>query len=541
MGLTAEELPDDVELLKQRILEQASQIQQQTLAIAYLELKLARMLHRRVSASIVQADDGQKLFDFVHELAEQSGQAVDAAIAKESEAPAGGRGDAARDDPGSSRVSKPGRKRLAPELLRIESKYELKEDERVCACGKPMPQIGEIVSEELARLSVLLVHRHVRAKYACNKCDDGVLTAPGPERVLPKSMAGPNLLSWLIASKFGDHLPYYRLEGILEREGVPVSRATLCSWIHGCSVLLQPIADQVLAEILATGYVQTDDTSKRIQRSKDGTGPRFGHAWVYTTPDGKCWYDFTETREGVAPRNVLAGFEGFVQADAYSGYDELFRQGRVKEVGCWAHAKRKFDEAKEIDAKRAGKALAAIQALYAIERQAKIDGLSPAQRYALRQERAPPILEPLKTWLEAELPRVIPKSPTETAIGYVLNQWQALTRYLEDGRLEIDNNNAERRLRPVAVGRKNDLFVFTEETGQSATVLMSLVESCKAIGLDPAPYFNDVLQEMRQNRSVDVATLTPWAWKDRRDQQELRRASRELLLDKVVAAVAARH
>jgi transposase len=483
-------------------------------------------------------DDGQKLFDFVHELAQQTGQAVEAVIAKETEAPAGGRATEARDEPSSPRQPKPGRKRLAPDLLRIQSTYELEESERICSCGTPMPKIGEVASEELARLSVLLVHRHVRAKYACNKCDDGVLTAPGPQRVLPKSMAGPSLLSWLIASKFGDHLPYYRLEGILDREGVPVSRATLCSWIHGCSTLLQPIADQVLAEILASGYVQTDDTSKRIQRSKDGSGPRFGHAWVYTTPDGKCWYDFTETREGIAPRNVLAGFNGFVQADAFSGYDELFRQGRVKEVGCWAHAKRKFDEAKEIDCQRAGKALAAIQALYAIERQAKLQSLSPAQRHALRQERAPPILDPLRTWLEAELPRVIPKSPTETAIGYVLNQWQALTRYLEDGRLEIDNNNAERRLRSVAVGRKNDLFVFTEETGQSATVLMSLVESCKAIGLDPAPYFNDVLQEMRQNPPAAVATLTPWAWKERRDQQELRRASREMLLDKVVAAVA---
>jgi transposase len=564
LAVSIDDLPDDLELLKKRVVELAAQkdelaaqkdelaAQKDELAVqkdeltcdnrnlearnAFLEMKLAELLRRRVSQQQEQADDGQRLFGFVHEFADQTGRQLDEAQAKADDE------HAEPSNSGRRTGRQRGRRKIPEDLLRVRTVYTLDEDVRRCACNKPMPKIGEVTSEELVRLDMLFVHQLVREKYACKKCEEGVLTAPGPERVLPKSMAGPSLLAWVVNAKFGDHLPYYRLERILEREGAAVSRATLCNWMRGCTELLQPIANEILRQILAGDYVQTDDTSKRIQRGKQGAS-RFGHVWVYTTPDGKVYYDFTETRERHGPLRVLGDFSGYVQADAYSGYDELFRRGKAVEVGCWAHAKRKFSDAREIDPRVAGKALAAIKRLYDIEREAKRRGLAPKERKALRQKRAPPILGPLREWLQAEAPRVLQRSDIAQAIGYVVNQWDALNRYLEDGRIEIDNNRAERMVKPIAIGRKNDLFVFTEETGQKATVLMSLVESCKAIGVDPRVYLNDVLQALRHDPTADVTTLTPQAWRQQRDENELRQRHRqgtEALLPALAAAVANR-
>jgi transposase len=568
LAVTIDELPDDIELLKKQVVDlitrsrsleqQRDTLEQQRDTLErqrdtlerqrdslhlqnqnleartlYLEAKLAEFLQRRASSKQEQIADGQLLLAFAHELAEAAREQLDQALA-DSE-------DKVEQEPPSSgdrRQGKRGRRPLPLDLPRFRSVYELDADQRLCSCGVAMPEIGEITSEELVRLDMLFVHQHARMKYACNRCEDGVLVAPGPERVLPKSMAGPSLLAWTINAKFGDHLPYYRLEQILDREGAPVSRATLCNWMAGCSEVLQPVANEVRRQILASDYVQTDDTSKLIQRGKEGSSC-YGHVWVYATPDGKVYYDFTETRERHGPLNVLGEFEGYVQADAYSGYDELFRRGKAVEVGCWAHAKRKFDDAKETDPISAGKALAAIRRLYDIERDASRQEMTADERKALRQERAPPILAALLEWLEAESLRALPRSAMAQAMGYVLNQWNALNRYLEDGRIEIDNNRAERLMKPVAIGRKNDLFVFTEETGQKATVLMSLVESCKTIGVDPRVYFNDVLQELRNEAGVDVASLTPWAWKRRRDQDALRQQERAQSQAQLAAAVLA--
>jgi transposase len=535
--ISIDDLPDNIELLKAFVIDLERQRQELQSHNDYLKLRLADLLERRSSSRPDQVPDGQLLLAFAHELAEKAQKELAAAIeeAKASVAPDTGQ-QPSNTAPKTGR--KRGRRPLPTDLLRVRSVFEIDEAERLCSCGTAMPEIGEITSEELVRLEMLFVHELVKKKYGCNRCEDGVLVARGPERVLPKSMAGPSLLAWVISAKFGDYLPYYRLERLLERQGAPVSRATLCNWMRGCGELLEPIADEVLRQILAESYLQTDDTSKLIQRGKEGKS-RYGHVWGYTTPDGKVYYDFTETRERHGPLRVLGDYEGYVQADAYSGYDELFRLGKAKEVGCWAHAKRKFDDAKEQDPENAAQALAAIRALYDIESEAKRRCLSTDARKAFRAERAPPILSALKCWLEAELVRALPRSDMAQALGYVLNQWAALTRYLEDGRIEIDNNGAERLMKPVAIGRKNDLFVFTEETGKSAAVLMSLVESCKTIGVDPVVYFNDVLQVVRNDPRVDVGTLTPSAWRERRDEDGLRRAQREQAQAQLAAAVLA--
>ncbi|MCB9891593.1 MAG: IS66 family transposase [Planctomycetes bacterium] len=517
----------DLEAENARLKEAAKALEWRVLC---LEHELKKRLARRTSNNVAQVEDGQLLFDFVHELAEKAKAELEATI------------DEASDESSPAKDArpkrKPKRKKLPGDLPRIETKYELPEDQRICDCGTPMPQIAAIHSEELGRIEFLFVHEFTRAKYACNRCDAGVLVAPGPERVLPKSMAGPSLLAWLLASKYDKHLPYYRIEKILAREGAPVSRASLCNWTARCSELLEPISDQILREILQSGYIQTDDTSKLIQRSKDG-GTRYGHAWVYTCPDGKTWFDFTETRERHGPLAVLKEYSGHVQADAYSGYDELFRRDDIHELACWAHTRRYFEEARDTDPTRAALAIASIGKLYKIEKDAKTDGVTGDALRDLRQERAPPILASFKAWLEAEFPRVLTKSPIHIAIRYALNQWEALGRYTTSGAFEIDNNRAERMLRSVAVGRKNDLFVFSERTGKTATVVMSLVESCKAIGLDPMTYLNDVLQEMRQNPDPVVADLTPWAWKAQHDQVEERKRQRKSAQAQLAAAVIA--
>ena len=550
MAANNDDLPNDVEALKKLLAERDDAIGLLAARNAYLEKEISKLLRRRTaqSSSPAPADDGQLLFGFIHELAEEARVELEAAARSSAEedktddsSPTSppGKNEASRNSTGPKK--RRGRRRLPNDLNRIETLYEIDSCERQCSCGTAMPRIGEDVAEELVRIDLLFVHRHVRAKYACNKCEDGIMVAPGPQRVLPKSMAGPSLLAWVINSKFGDHLPYYRLEGILGREGAPVSRATLCRWMSGCSELLKPIADQILHEIVTDDYVQTDDTSKLMQRSSKGTS-RYGHVWVYTNPLGKVYYDFTETRERHGPNRILGDFEGTVQADAYSGYDELFRGGKAIEAACWAHTKRKFDDARETDPENAGRALAAIKKIYDIEREATSRVMTAEERKQLRKERAPPILEALKTWLQAEQNRVLPKSPIATAIGYTLNQWDALNRYLEDGRIEIDNNRSERMLRAVAVGRKNDLFVFDEGTGRMACILMSLVESCKAIGVEPSAYLNDVLQEMRHGGSgANVSKLTPWAWAENQKAeqvQERRKAKTEALLTAVAGAIA---
>ena len=250
-------------------------------------------------------------------------------------------------------------------------------------------------------------------------------------------------------------------------------------------------------------------------------------------------YDFTETRSRDGPMCVLKDFAGYVQADAYSGYDELFRVSEAREVGCWAHAKRKFDDAMETDPESAGQALATIRKLYDIESKATQEQSSPDRRRDLRQRDARPILDALKDWLDAEALRVQQRSPIDKAIGYVLNQWDALTRYLEDGRLEIDNNRAERMMKPVAIGRKNDLFVYSTETGKKSAIIMSIVESCKAIDLDPAFYLCDVLQALRQNPEPNIAELVPAAWQARHNEDAERKAARAAAVAKVAEAILA--
>jgi transposase len=412
----------------------------------------------------------------------------------------------------------------------VRTTFDLPEEQRLC-CGQPMAPIGHETSRQLERIEVTLVHEIARTKYACRVCAEKLRVAPGPARVIEKGLLGSGFLAHVITERFARHMPYYRLEQKYADEGLSLSRSVLCRSALRCAELLTPIVEQMKSEVLAAPLIQTDDTPITIQARAAG-GRATGHAWVYRDLEGRIVYDFTESRSRDGPLAFLVNYRGYVQADAYGGYDVLFVGGLRIEIACWAHVRRKYVDAQATDPVLAAAVLARIRTLYAIEKAAKEAALDVAQTTRLRQEQARPVLTELRAWLQTARSQVLDKSPMAQAIGYTLSLWEALLRYVDDGSIPIDNNGAERALRPLAVGRKNWLFVGHEEAGKKGAVLMSLVATCREIGLDPRMYLHDVLERIAT--CSDVRLLTPHGWKEHfLPQVEARR-------DGLLAALAAR-
>jgi transposase len=406
---------------------------------------------------------------------------------------------------------KKGRRAEFPEHLPVvRTVCELREEERTCACGGELKEFGEEVARELERVETTVVHEIARKKYACSRCREGVVTAGWRGKVIEKGLLGPGFLAHVITERFGNHLPYYRLEGKYRSEGLDLSRSVLCESMARCAELLEPIADALRREVLADPVIFTDDTPVTLARSRKG-GSREARVWVYLNREGRHWYDFTESRKRDGPQRVLGDYRGFIHADGYPGYDGVYLPGGATEVACWAHVRRKFVDAEPTDAALSKEGVDRIRELFRIEEAAR--ELSDDGRRVLRQEKAKPLVDGFKAWLDATETQVLPKSPIGKAVTYAKNQWAALTRYLDDGRLEISNNAAERALRPLAVGRKNWLFFQREGGGKVAAVLMSLLTTAKAAGINPGDYFKDVL--LRISTCSDVTSLTPHGWKER--------------------------
>jgi transposase len=345
-------------------------------------------------------------------------------------------------------------------------------------------------------------------------------------------MLGTGALAHVITERFGNHLPYHRLEKKYAAEGLALSRSVLCRSSLACAELLQPIWQQMLAEIRAADLLQTDDTPVVLQESSIGAR-KTARMWIYRDLKKRHVYDFTESRSRDGPLAILGDFEAFVQADAYGGYDVLFGPGsKMTEVGCWAHARRYFKQALDAEQALATEALATIRRLYAIERAAKEQNLDADGVLRLRQEHAVPELERFKTWLEVTRTQVLDKGPMAKAIGYALSNWIALNRYVTDGRIPIDNNGAERALRAVAVGRKNWILIGNVRGGKCAAILYSLVQTAKAIGIDPKTYLRDVLERIA--KEADVEKLTPHGWQQHFAAEVA--AERDRLLAAAVAA-----
>ena len=404
-----------------------------------------------------------------------------------------------------------GRKAL-PKNLRCETVVvDIPEAEKL-AVGGTWTRIGEEVSEKLDYTpSSLFVRRIVRPKYVVRfeTRPDELKIAELPPEALPKSKAAPGLVADVVVSKLVDHLPLYRQEHRYARHGIDLSRSTLCGWLAEAAEVLTPLYTALKARVLAAPVVHTDDTPIPVQ---DATRDhcRTGRIWAYVSRGGVV-YDATPDRCRDGPLEFLKNFRGSLQCDAYAGYDELFRssRGAVVEVGCWAHARRKFVEAEATSPAPAHEAVARIKALYAVEHDAK--DLDATARVALRQTKAGPLLDALKNWLDRERAQVVPKTPIAEAIHYALNQWAALTVYVTDGELAIDNNAAERAIKPFAIGRKNWLFFGSDRGGRTLATLASFTATCQLLKINPWTWLRDTLTRLPVTPADHLATLLPVA------------------------------
>ncbi len=413
-----------------------------------------------------------------------------------------------------------GRRPLPASLERRRVVYDLGEDERHCPeCGDPLHHIGEETSERLEYVPACFqVIEESCQKYACRKgCT--VVTADKPRAPIDKGRPGPGLLAQVAVSKYADHLPLYRQEGIYRRQGVELSRQTLCGWMRQCAELVDPLYERMKREVLSSKVVGTDDTPVNVlDRSRSRT--RVGRIWTYVGDDRHPYtvYDYTPNRSRAGPQAFLDDFTGYLQADAYAGYDQLYQDPRrpVVEVACWAHARRKFFEAQSSDVMRSTVLLAYIRLLYDVEREARKARLTAKQRDRLRRRRSGPILDDIHAYLEKEREQVLPKSPIGVAIGYALSNWRALVRYLEDGDLEIDNNPAERSLRGIAIGRKNWMFYGSDNGGRTGAVLTSLITTCRRHDIDPFDYLRDIFERIGEHPHTRLDELLPDRWQPAR-------------------------
>jgi len=398
-------------------------------------------------------------------------------------------------------------------LRQIRHEHDLPEEEKICSCcGRQMDRIGEDITRELElQPAKLEAHIHVRPKYACRCCKEGVCAAPLPPRPIPGGIAGPGLISEVIVSKFGDHLPLYRLEDILVRYGVYIPRSTLCDWVKSTAELFRPLYELQRWRVLQSTVMWTDDTSVTVLGGLQGSFQ--GNFWTYIGHEQPySVYDFTTSRCRDGPASFLRGFTGYLHADAFSGYDAIFLgpQAAIREVACWTHARRKFFDAVKSYPREAHQVLEWIRQLYDIEDRART--WSPEARLQLRVAEAIPVLDKIEAYLAELARRVLPKSSLAKAVTYARNQWEALRRYTEDGRLTIDNNVSERTLRHQAIGRKNWLFLGSEAAGPRAAVLYTILAGAKRHRIEPWCYVRDLLLRLHaDDRRLDEMLPDRWA------------------------------
>ena len=508
MPIALDQLPDDVDALKSLVADQLARNEQLTTEnqhykaqVLTLTEQLNLALARRYAASSEKLSPDQiRLFD----EAEAETQAVAPAEDETVTVPAHTR-------------RKRGRKPLPETLPRVEVIHELPDNERVCPHdGNLLAEIGEVASEQLDIIPAKIrVIRHIRKQYAC-RCGHCIKTAALPPQPIPKSLASPGLLAHITVSKYQDALPLYRQEAILQRIGVGLPRATLANWMIQAGTLIQPVINLLRDRLLAYDILQMDETPVQVLKEPGKTAQSKSYLWLQRggPPDQPVvLYDYDPGRGAEVPKRLLAGFTGYLQTDGYDGYNAVVAVNGLVHVGCMAHARRKFDEAvkaqgKKQSASNAHRGLALIRKLYRVEKQAR--KLTPEDRHAHRQRHARPILDELRSWLDESLSQVPPTSATGKALNYLHNEWDKLIRYLDDGRLEIDNNGAENAIRPFVLGRKNWLFSASVKGVQASANLYSLIETAKANGLEPYAYLRHVFTELPKAETVEaIEALLP--------------------------------
>lgn len=402
----------------------------------------------------------------------------------------------------------PGRMKLPESLRREEILIEPSADIRDCK------KIGEEITEVLEYApGELYVKQYKRPKYA-KRDNGGVMIGKLPSRPLEKAMAGEGLLAQIIIDKYVDHLPLYRQMQRFERAGVKLAYSTLTDWVSSTCNLITPLFEALKAEVLQSNYLHADETPiKVMDKDKKGETHR-GYYWVYQNSlDKLVLFDYREGRGREGPEEILQGFQGYLQTDGYAGYDVFAEQQSITLIHCMAHARRKFHDALSNDEERASHAMQAIQKLYAIERACKEQNLSFAAIKDLRQREAVPILKEIDVWLQQQYVQVLPKSGIGEAIAYSLKRWNRLSAYVNDGRLNIDNNPVENSIRPVALGRKNYLFAGSHEAAKRSAMLYSLLGTCKMHGIEPYVWLKEVLHRIADHPVNKVSELLPHRYK----------------------------
>lgn len=426
---------------------------------------------------------------------------------------------------GHERRKSSGRQKLPEHLPRKTIEHDVPESDKVCACGCQKQRIGAEVSENLEYIPAkLYVEHHVRHQYACPQCEDGVQTAEKPASLIPKSNVGMNLLAFIIVSKYQDSLPLYRLSKIFARQGIEISRNTLARWVIQCSMALEPLIRLMEVQMRQVPVILMDETTLQVNKEPGKEASSKSYMWIrrgLSPPDNKhphsrdiTLYHYSPTRSGQVAIDLLAGYQGALMTDGYTGYNAAVAQYGLQHATCWAHARRKFVEAEKALPK--GKKSPAITAilthirqLYAIEK--RLADSTTAERQAARQQEAQPVLDKLQANLEKKSAQVTPKSKFGEAIGYTLKYWSSLTTYLQNGHLPIDNNGAENGIRPFVVGRKNWLFADTVKGAEASARIYSLIETAKANGHEPYDYLSRLFAQLPQTETTaEHEALLPW-------------------------------
>ena len=530
MTLDPAQVPDDIATLKALLAaergarlasdERAEKAEARALdldgLVTHLKLTIAKMRHDTFGAS---SERGAKLLDQMElQLADLVETVTEGKVAAVIASPV----------PAVEPAQKPARRPLPPHLTRERVVHP---SASVCACGGHLRKLGEDITETLELVPAQWkVIQHVREKFSCRTCEQ-ITQAPAPSHPIARGRAGPQLLAQVLFNKYRAHLPLNRLSDIYAHEGIELDVSTLADWVGACAATLAPLVDEVEKHVLAAERIHADDTTVPVLAQNKCTT---GRLWTYvrddapfggpSSRDGSAYrtgapaalFHYSPDRGAVHPEKHLARYSGLMQADAYSGYNRLYVAGRqpglIVEAACWAHGRRKFFELAELQkAPLALEAVRRIDALFAIERE--INGHPPDKRRAVRQERSKPLVEAHEKWLREERRKLSSKNPVAKAMDYSLKRWPAFARFLDDGRICMSNNAAERAIRGIAVGRKNWTFCGSDSGGRRAAAIYTLIETCKLNDVDARAWLADILARLPDHPNPRITELLPWNWK----------------------------